>query len=213
MRRRARGVGEAWPVCTAILALSGCVVASTSGTGREGPGAVEVLPPPGYGTLRQEAVSLTLVSRGLQLMVTPLDESVTRVTAPDTYRRLSGLAGVYARSVSGPSTLFLVSFFSEEPAVRFVPEEVQLISHGVRVRPGEISPVTPTWGERRLRQRETETAVYRFDGDVDLESDLVLVYGLEQTSQWAGILPRIRAERARARARAGPGLGAKGPGL
>jgi hypothetical protein len=180
-------------------------VASTGGAGGEGPGAIEELPPPGYGTLRQETVSLTLVSGGLQLMVTPLDESVTRVTAPDTYRRLSGIAGVYARSVSDLSTLFLVSFFSEEPDVRFVPEEVQLISHGIRVRPGQISPVTPTWGERRLRQWQTETAVYRFDGDVDLESDLVLLYGLEQTSQWTGILPRIRAERARARARAGPG--------
>lgn len=205
MRLRAHEFGRASLAGTCLSLLLGCVVAPAPGPGGGGQGVVDELPPPGYGTLRQETVSLTLASRGLQLMVTPLHESVTRVTAPDTYRRLSGLAGMYARSVSDPSTLFLVSFFSEEPGVRFVPEEVQLISHGIRVRPGEISPITPTWGERRLRQRQTETAVYRFDGDVDLESDLVLVYGLEQTSQWGGILPRIRAERARARARAGLG--------
>jgi hypothetical protein len=48
-------------------------------------------------------------------------------------------------------------------------------------------------------------AIYAFAGDVDLESELVLVYGLEQTRMWNAVLPRIQAERARARARAGIG--------
>ena len=49
---------------------------------------------------------------------------------------------------------------------------------------------------------ETELAVYAFPPEVDLESELVLVYGFDQTDEWSGILPRIQAERARARARA-----------
>lgn len=162
------------------------------------------LPPPGYGTLRQEEVSMSLTSGDLQLMVTPLHESVTRVTAPDTERRLAGMAAAN-RSSGGAGALFLVSFYSDQPNVRFVPEEVQLISRGLRLRPATITPVTPTWGQRRVQQRDTEMAVYSFVGEIDLESEVVLVYGLEQTRAWSAILPRIQAERARARARAGVG--------
>ena len=63
-------------------------------------------------------------------------------------------------------------------------------------------PVTPRWGERRLRQRETEMAVYAFAANVDLESDLVVAYGLVESAEWSAILPRVQAERARAAARA-----------
>ena len=165
------------------------------------------LPPPGYGTLRQDDVSISLSSGALRLMVTPLDPSVTHVTAPDTYRRLSGLLQRHGGDGEvGTTSLFLVSFYSDQPDVRFVPEEVQLISHGIRVRPGAIVPVTPSWGERRVGQRQTEMAVYRFATEIDLESGLVLAYGLEETSAWEITLTRIRAERARARARAGIGF-------
>jgi hypothetical protein len=135
-------------------------------------------------------------------MVTPLHESVTHVTAPDTQRRLSGLVNAHAAGSDGAG-LFLVSFFSDQPDVAFVPEEVQFISRGLRVRPQSIVPVTPSWGERRVAQRQTEMAVYSFGEGVDLESTLILAYRFDQSSQWSVILPRIQAERARARARSG----------
>jgi len=47
--------------------------------------------------------------------------------------------------------------------------------------------------------------VYAFPPELDLEGELVLVYGLEETTEWSVILPRIQAERGRARARAGVG--------
>ena len=62
--------------------------------------------------------------------------------------------------------------------------------------------MTPSWGARRVAQRQTEMAVYAF-GDVDLESSLTLVYEFDESTEWSQILPRIQAERARARARAG----------
>ncbi|MDA0329088.1 MAG: hypothetical protein O2958_08785 [Gemmatimonadetes bacterium] len=164
--------------------------------------------PAGYGTLTQSEISISISSRDLEIMVTPLDESVTRVTAPDTYRRLAGMAQAHRSADDSDTAIFLVSFFSSQPDVRFIPEEVQLISRGLRVRPGTITPVTPTWGQRRVQQRRTEMAVYSFAGEVDLASDLVVAYGLDQTRAWGTILPRIQAERARARARAGIG----GPG-
>jgi len=167
----------------------------------------DVLPPPGYGTLRQDDVTIALASGQLQIKVTPLSEAVTRVTAPDTYRRLSGLASRFGPDAvratgSDDPALFLVSFFSEAPDAVFVPEEIQLVARGIRLRPGVILPVTPGWGQRRLAQRETEMAVYAFGTGVDLESDLVVAYGLVESGAWAGILPRVQAERARARARA-----------
>lgn len=185
------------------LCVGACTIAPGPAGGVDG-SLVRVLPPPGFGTLRQEDVSIQLTSRELQIMVTPLHESVTRVTAPDTERRLSGLAAAHPTG-GGQAGLFLVSFFSEQPNVRFVPEEVQLISRGMRVRPATITPITPTWGQRRVQQRQTEMAVYAFAGEIDLESELVFAYGLDQTRQWSVILPRIQAERARARARAGVG--------
>ncbi len=191
-----------------VTAFSGIVTACTIAPAPEGApglGAVSELPPPGFGTLLQSEVSLSLTSRDLQILVTPLSESVTRVTAPDTYERLSSIARANLGSTPPGSTLFLVQFFTEEVDVRFIPEEVQLISGGRRVLPLAIQPITPSWGQRRVRQRRTEMAVYTFPSGVDLESELILVYGFDQTAEWSAILPRIQAERARARARAGIG--------
>lgn len=196
-----RAIAPLWVACLPAVA---CTIAPAAESGPRSVGLGQV-PPPGYGTLLQEEVSIPLVSRGLEIRVTPLDESVTRVTAPDTYGRLSGIAAANRGSSPAGASLFLVSFFTDQDGLRFVPEEVQLISRGLRVRPAAIHPITPGWGQRRLAQRRTEMAVYAFEGTVDLESDLVLAYGLDQTRAWSGILPNIRAERGRARARAGIG--------
>lgn len=186
-----------------LVALAACALPP----GTPGTTAPEPLPPPGFGTLRQDEISINLTSGPLQMKMTPLAESVTRVTAPDTHRRLSGLAarfgpeGAQATGTRDPS-LFLVSLWSDSPDATFVPEEIQLISRGVRLRPEAVMAVTPGWGERRLRQRETEMAVYAFGEGVDLESEVVVVYGLVESTQWAAILPQVRSERARAAARA-----------
>ena len=192
------------PTAFALAVATACTIApAPEGTG---PGGTDSTLPPGHGTLRQEDVSLSLTSGDLRLMVTPLHESVTRVTAPDTDRRLSSLAAAHAVDPgSGGRGLFLVSFYSEQPDVPFVPEEVQFVSRGLRVRPDRIIPVTPSWGERRVGQRQTEMAVYWFGDAVDLESPLILAYQFEQSTQWSAILPRVQAERSRVRARAGIG--------
>lgn len=191
-------------LCTALAATTACTIAPPP-EGSVAPTAADSLPPPGFGTLRQEEVSMTLQNQDLQIMVTPLAESVTLVTAPDTYERLRRIADQHRGNLPTSSVLFLVSFYTQQPEVRFVPEEVQILSRGLRVRPRAIEPVTPTWGQRRVRQRATEMAVYAFPPDVDLTSELTLAYGLEQGGNWAGVLARVQAERARARARAGIG--------
>ncbi len=188
----------------AVTGLAACTIAPPP-EGSVAPVAADSLPPPGFGTLRQEEISMTLQNQDLQIMVTPLAESVILVTAPDTYERLRRIADRNRGDLPTSSVLFLVSFYTQQAEVRFVPEEVQILSRGLRVRPRAIEPVTPTWGQRRVRQRATEMAVYAFPPDVDLTSELTLAYGLEQGGNWPGVLARVQAERARDRARAGIG--------
>jgi hypothetical protein len=186
------------------IGVTACTIApGPSGTGPIDVGAL----PSGFGTLRQEDVSIGLTSGDLRVLVTPLHRSITRVTAPDTQRRLDALVEAHA----GPgredgSGLFLVTLYSDRPDVSFVPEDVQLIAQGFRTRAAAITPLTPTWGARRVGQREQEMAVYDFGDSVDLERELVLVYGLTQAAHWAAtVLPRVQAERASVRTRAGLG--------
>lgn len=186
------------------LLLVSCVVVPDPALA---PGGQPLLPPAGFGTLREGDVTITLAVGDVQVRVTPLEESVIRTTAPDTERRLRGIADAYraeAEAGAGPeATLFLVSFFSLGADVSFNPDDLHIVSRNARLRAAAILPVTPGWGRRRLRQRETETAVYVFGPGVDLESELAVLYGMEESRAWTAILPRIQAERSRARARAG----------
>lgn len=197
------------------LATSGCAAAGSAPGGSGGPGggappAAEagLLVPPGYGTLHQDDVSLSFRSGELQVKITPLAESVVRLTAPDTYRRLHGIAESHreplVRRTGRPApVLFLVSFFSLMPDVPYEPEALAIVSRGVRHRALAIRPVTPGWGTQRLDQRETRLAVYAFSEDVDLETELVVVYRGVRNDAWARILADLQAERERVRARVG----------
>ena len=107
-RRRLSGV-------RLILALGVFTTACTIAPVTERPGTaapVSTMPPSGYGSLLQSEVSLSLGSRDLEIMVTPLDESVIRVTAPDTEERLRGIAAANRSALPDSARLFLVSFFN-----------------------------------------------------------------------------------------------------
>ncbi len=172
----------------------------------------EELIPPGFGTLRQEEVSVELRFGELQVMITPLDESVTRTTAPDTWERLSALARGHQqifRERTGsalPFQLFLVSLHSEAIEVEFEPEDLNLVSRGLRFRPVEIRPVTRAWDSRRVQPREVLMAVYAFPSQVDLGPELEVEFRESRSREWERILIRVEAERNRIRARA-PGGG------
>jgi len=167
------------------------------------------LVPAGYGTLRQEDVAIRLTLRGVQVRAIPLDEGIIRVLSPDSYRALRDLlesrraeitriAGRYG--VRRPSVWY-VSYFGVEPEARFSPMEVIVTSAGRNFRPLEIIPLSPGFGENRLRQRETQTALYIFEEEVDPEQPLDLAVQGERSSAWSGLLQRIQRERALIRAR------------
>jgi hypothetical protein len=170
------------------------------------------LVPAGFGTLLQDQISLRLQSGRLLIKLTPLDEGIIRLTAPDTYERLRGLAEVHGpragRTVMGlKPSLFLVSLFSYEPDVTYEPEDLRLVNRGLRLRPEGIAPITPSWGTQRLGQQEARIAVYAFPGDIEWESELIVEYQQLRNETWRDqVLPVLEAEKAKVRARSG-GLG------
>ncbi len=173
-----------------------------------------------HGRLHEAEVSLTIRAGDLLVRVVPLDESVTRLTAPDTYRRLHATAERYAallraeapgnaagtESAGRDPSLFLVTLFSRSADVGYEPEALYLSSGGRRFRPVWIGPVTPGWGGGRLPQQESRSAVYAFPAEVDLaDPDLVVGYGDRESDEWERILRRLEVERGRVRARASGG--------
>lgn len=183
---------------------------SPAAQGSTGP---QELVPPGFGTLRQDAVTVSLRSGDLLVKVTPLAEWITRLTAPDTYARLAGLARSHGPELARQArlddpALFLVSFFSYQPDVVYQPEDLELIGQGLRYRPLAIRAVTPGWNTQRLGQQETQLAVYAFDPALDLRTDLEVEYRESRNSSWEAILSVIQAEAAKVRARAGSPGGA-----
>lgn len=202
------------PLLAVVLtSLAGCgAVGGAGGTPQPMPsGDRRVLVPAGFGTLIQDEFTLTLQAGALQVKVTPLAESVIRLAAPDTYERLAGLAQSHRpglRSRTGRDvSLFLVSFFTRDPIVRYEPESLHIVNGGLRYRPAAIQAITPGWGEQRLQQEETQLAVYAFDGAIDLEITMVVEYERARDTSWEGILNRIELERARVRGRVGRDAG------
>ncbi len=193
-----------------LLLLSGCGGAeAVAGTGQPvapaGRAGAAVLVPPGYGTLTQAEFTLVLESGDLQIQITPLAESVIRLAAPDTYQRLASLAasaGASLRSRTRAETpLFLVSMFSRAPTTTYEPENLQIVNGGLRYRPTAIQAITPGWGGQRLRQEETQIAVYAFDVGIDLEIALMVEYEGASDTSWDNILRELELERARVRGR------------
>jgi hypothetical protein len=176
------------------------------------------LVPAGFGTLRQDDIALKLQVDQVQVRVIPLEESVIRVLAPDSYRSLHGLREskreaidrLAGRYMLRERNVWLVSFFGLAPDARFSPGELTLSVSGRDYRPVEILALSTGFGEQRLAQRETQTALYLFGDGVNLNQPIIVRMQGREDPSWGDILQRVEQERAliRGRAtRAGPGAG------
>jgi len=183
-----------------VLLSAACVAGPPAPAGAD-PSAPSDSLPSGFGSLRQEAVSVTLVAGDVQLRITPLDPSVLKLTAPDTESRLTA---VFERAggFRAGTTALLVSAYTEQPAAPFEPRDLRIDLPGRRLIIDEVHPITPEWGTGQLRQRTPMTAVYRFEGEVRwLEEGPRFGYGPTSNDGWTGVLPALDLERARVRAR------------
>jgi hypothetical protein len=65
-----------------------------------------------------------------------------------------------------------------------------------------VLPLSSGFGEQRLRQRETQSAIYLFDDSIELDQPLTVTFQNVRNDTWDQILPRVERERALVRARA-----------
>jgi hypothetical protein len=166
--------------------------------------------PAGYGSLKQDDIALRVVQFGLQVRAIPLDESVIRVLSPDSYRALADLVrsqesrlnDVRRRTALSRLSLWYVSFFGVEIGeARFSPMELIITNVGRDFRPIEVLPLSPGFGQQRVRQREVQHALYAFDGQLDINQPLVLSYETARARDWSSVLERIERERSLVRSR------------
>ncbi len=168
------------------------------------------LPPAGYGTLRQDDVSLQLRTQTVRIQVVPLDERVIRLLANDTYTSLHRLvesrreeidAAARRNGVQNP-TVFLVTFFALEREARFTPDELNIGSQSRLFRPLAVIPLSPLWNNQQLNQRETATALYVFGDGIQLLDPFLVEYVVVRNDAWEQILRVLDGERASVLARA-----------
>jgi hypothetical protein len=209
----------AWTRALASALALGCGGAAATPSGETPPPIASVardttapgLVPAGFGSLKQDEISVRFQLRGLLVRVTPLDESVIRVLAPDSYRSLRDrrdserdrIAALAARYGVRGFSVWSISFYGEEPDVRFSPMDVVVSSVGRDFRPIEVIPLTPGFGENRLDQRTTQSALYLFDDAVDVNQPLTIMVETSRSSGWQDALRLIERERALVRSRAG----------
>jgi hypothetical protein len=171
--------------------------------------------PAELGSLKQDDISIRFQLRGLQVRVTPLDESVIRVLARDSYRSLRDrreserdrIAALAARYGVRGFSVWSISFHGLEPDVRFSPMDVVISSAGRDFRPIEVIPLTSGFGENRLDQRETQSALYLFDESVDVNQPLTVMVETTRSAAWQDALRLIERERALVRSRSGRDAG------
>ena len=178
--------------------------------------ATSGLIPPMLGTLKQDEVSIILQPEGVRVTAIPLDESIIRTLAPDSYRTLHGQYESHRtlivqrgqlRGIREPHAWY-VGFYGLAPNARFVPTDFTVTAGGREYRPFDVIPITSGFGTQRLQPRESQYGLLLFEEGVDPNQPLVVTMGAERNRDWSNdpatgsILTKIEAERANIRARA-----------
>lgn len=196
-----------WPLAlaAAVAGWAGCAPAPAPGA-VGGPVAeprrVEGVDPARSGSLTQGQISVRLTARALQIEVTPLASWVLEAAAPDTRERLYRIAEAHEVEVARLAgvtepVLFLVSLSSRSQGTPFRPDDLHMVSRGLRERPLAIRPITPGWGSGRLSVQASEIAVYAYGDGLDLTRELTVAYQGVEDSSWARKVVAIEAERRR----------------
>ena len=168
------------------------------------------LPPPGFGTLNQDDIAITLRQEELEIRILPLDERVLRLLAPDAYSSLHGVVTSHARAIdsvsrqSGVSSpgLFLITFFARKPGARFDPQNVQVLIRNQLYRPIGVVPFSANFNSQQLEVRQQATGILLFEELVPVFEAFTISYGVSSSSDWEGRLNRLQRERSRVMSRA-----------
>ena len=220
---RGRVGGGLVAALAAVLVAAACAMATPADAQRSAPqGGQQGLAgdtldpnwvPTGFGTLRQDDIALKVSpANGLQVRAIPLDERFIRLLSADSYRALrdllarndAALQQLRERNRLPAYSVWYVSFFAlEQGETRFSPQEFLLANSGRDFRPLDVLPLTPGFGEYRLRQREVQSGLLVFDGQLDLNQPITAIMeSATSVTDWGMVLQRVERERALVRSRA-----------
>lgn len=168
--------------------------------------------PAGFGTLKQSDLEIVLEPEGVHVAAIPLDESVIRTLAPDSYRRLKASLDSKRATVTQRASMrgvrdprvWYVRFYGRTPDAHFAATDLTVTSGGRDYRPFDVVPISSGFGEQRLQPRDTQTGLLLFEDGVDASQPMVVAMGSERSVDWDtnGILKKLDTERAAIRARA-----------
>jgi len=216
-RRWAAGVALAW-----LTACGGTVGAGSASAPTPNPGprtAAAAAPsdtvntgliPAGYGTLRQDDISIKLSLEGVLVQLLPMNESVIRTLSPDAARTLHDLLQSYRKPIAAYAAMYglrenniwYVSFYGLAPDATFSPLDLTIRAPGRDFTPLRVIPITPGFGQNRLQVRDVQRAFYLFDDGLSLGQPLTVTMGAVTDDSWQTIERKIEAEQAHVRARA-----------
>jgi hypothetical protein len=194
------------------IAALGCVWAllgTAPALAQDGEYGQDQLPPAGFGSLRQNDVSLRVRNDDLEVRLVPLDERVTRLLSRDAYQSLQSLVrsrrstiDSLARlaGISSPG-LALVSFFGGREGVRYDPSNVNVGIRNRDYRPRGIVPFSPRFTSQQLSVREQVSAIYIFEELLPVNDDFNFAYQGQVSEDWQAKQPLLDRERARVSAR------------
>ena len=187
--------------------LLGSVPACAQG---QGGGAIDPLPPPGFGSLRQSDLALNIRSDELDVRLVPLDERVTRLLARDAYESLQSLVHSRRTSIDSVARMYgisspglaLVTFFGGRVGARFDPSTLTLGIRNQVQRPRGVVPFSPRFTSQQLDVREQVSAIYVFDELLPVTDDFNFAYQGRVSESWGNKQRLLDRERGRVSARA-----------
>jgi len=190
-------------------ALLGAAIVLLGGAAPRRARAQDTLPV-GFGTLKREDIVISFSTGALQIQILPLDESVIRLLAPDTYSSLSQLIRQRQTEIDDQArragiqqpSLVLVTFFGLVSQARFVPEDINLSSRGRLFRPVGFVPLSPQWGGQQLGARQQATAIYLFEDGIAWGESLTASYEGMTNDSWTKAVRTLNSERLRVLGRA-----------
>jgi hypothetical protein len=173
-------------------------------------GAVDPLPPPGYGSLKQSDLDLNIRSDELDVRLVPLDERVTRLLARDAYESLQSLVHSRRASIDSVARMYgisspglaLVTFFGGRVGARFDPSTLTLGVRNRVMRPRGVVPFSPRFSAQQLDLREQVSAIFVFDELMPVTDDFNFAYQGRTSESWGNKQRLLDRERGRVAARA-----------
>jgi hypothetical protein len=194
---------------TLLAAVPACGHSQGPG-GVQGAGAVDGLPPPGYGSLKQSALALGMRNDELEIRLVPLDQRVTRLLARDAYESLESLVHSRRASIDSVARMYgisspglaLVSFFGQREGARFDPYSLTLGIRNQVLRARGVVPFSPHFSNQQLGVREQASGIYVFDELLPVNDEFTFAYQGRTSENWANKQRILDQERGRVAARA-----------